>query len=105
MKRVCGLQRIEIIAKTLLYIYEYTADIHTRARMRFFCMRPLLLLYDSVDFSPRACAPGTATLLLRIFVGKLPRRPVLKERVGSGKLHADNQVVLFFPRVGTWTHV
>lgn len=46
-----------------------------------------LLLYDSVDFSARerarACAPGIATLLLRIFVGKLPRRPVFEEREGK----------------------
>lgn len=98
-----GLQRIGIIGKNILL---YTPGSFA------YDPSPLLLLYDSaaaVAFSPRARAPGATTLLLRIFVGKLPRRPVAsKERKrkkgrNGGKLCAGDGpggFVLFFFKGG-----
>lgn len=96
-KRVCGLQRIEIIAKH----YCTHTRTHTSTRMRFFCMRPLLLLYDSVDFSPRACTPGAVTLLLRIYLlenyrGDRCSRRQRRERVREASCTPTTRWFCFF---------
>lgn len=102
-----GLQRIGIIGKNIL-LYTPSSFAYDPS--------PLLLLYESaaVAFSPRARAPGATTLLLRIFVGKLPLRPVVsKERKRKrGGMAASCALTtarwfcfVFFSRVGTWTRV
>lgn len=104
MKRVYNIcavfKGLEIIAKYILLYCIIIILLHMRpCCCSYYCMTRWISL------CARALTPGVTTLLLRMmFVGKLPQRPVFEEREGKNKLRDYDQVVTFFPRVGTWTH-